>query len=187
MSIEVATGDLLRAMTLLNVRDDERVRLSLPAGFGELTVWRGCWESAIWAVESDGDGPTATVQADELRDAADRPMISSVDGRDGGGLQVAGIDIEAAGELEAPPAPSSLLGGADIALPIAGANPYAPTLAEIDQGAARVWIPQPVMQRLRLRQIGRVRVFPDLGRWYLSGVTIDDTHLLRVSAPIKFC
>ena len=70
MIIDVATGDLLRAATLLRAKDGEPVRLALPAGLGELTAWRGCWETIVWAVESLDDGPTATVAADELRAAA---------------------------------------------------------------------------------------------------------------------
>jgi hypothetical protein len=185
MSVEVATGDLHRAFALLNTREQEPVRLALPAGFGELTVWRGCWESAVWAVESDVDGPSATVPAEGLRSAADRPMLSVIASHPDGGLQVGDVVLDPAEPaLEPPPGPSSLLGGADLALPMAGANPYAPALADIDQGASKVWLPSSVLQRIRLRQISRLRLFPHLGAWFVSGVKLDDSHLVRVVAKV---
>jgi hypothetical protein len=187
MGIEVATGDLQRALTLLNGKDDEPVRLALTAGFGVVTVWRGCWESVIWGLETQADGPTATVPADQLRAAADRPMISTVEGLPDGGVRVGDTEVAAVAEIEAAPVPSSLLGGADLALPPAGSNPYAPTLADVDQGASKVWLPLGLMQRLRLRQISRVRLFSDLGRWYVSGATVDDTHVIRVAARVALC
>jgi hypothetical protein len=186
MGVEVATGDLLRALTLLNVRDDLSVRLALPAGFGELTAWRGCWETVVWASEAAEDGPTATVVGEDLRAAAaDRPMLTIVAARPDGGLRVADRDLAAATELRAPPVPASLIGGAELTPPASAANPYAPVLADIDNGAAKVWLPPALVQRLRLRQISRVRLFPELGEWYASGVAVDETHLVRVVAPVR--
>ena len=183
MIIDVATGDLLRALTLLRAKDGEPVRLALPAGLGELTAWRGCWETIVWAVESLDDGPTATVAADELRAAATRPMISPIEGLDDGRLRVCDTALAPVAEIAAPPSPVSLLGGTDLTLPPAPANPYATVLADIDQGASKVWLPYPLLERLRARQITRLRLAPDLGQWYLSGLCMDDTHLVRGGRP----
>jgi hypothetical protein len=185
MSTEVATGDLLRSLAIVSAKEDEAVRLALPIGLGELTVWRGCWETVVWAVESEAAGPTATVRADELRAAADRPMISIIDGLDGGGLRVGDADLPAVDELAPPPVPVSMLGGSDLNLPPSIANPYAPVLADVEQGACKVWIPLRFMQRLRQRQISRLRLFPELGSWYLSGLSLEDTHLVRISGQVN--
>jgi len=183
--IEVATGDLLRALTLLNAKDEEPVRLALPVGVGELTVWRGCWETVIWAVESVVDGPTLTVLADQLRAAATRPMISPIEGLDDGRMRVGDVYLQPVTELSAPPVPVSLLGGTDLTLPPSAPNPYAAVLADIDQGASKVWIPFPLLQRLRIRQISQLRLAPELGTWYLSGLSNQESHLIRVAGRVN--
>ncbi len=185
MSIEVATGDLLRGLTLLGAKEDDAVRLALLPGLSELTMWRGYSETVVWAVESQIEGPTATVDAGELRGALDRPMISIIEGLANGGLRVADVELSPRAEVPAPPRPASMLGGLDLVLPHAPANPYAPVLADIDQGGSKVWIPYPLVQRFRLRQMSRLRLFPELGCWYLSGATLEDTHLLRVVGRVN--
>ncbi len=185
MVIEVATGDLLRALTLLHTMEGEPVRLALPAGVGELTAWRGCWETVVWTVESGQDGPTATVVADELRAAATRPMISPIEGLDNGRLRVCDTALAAVAEVSAPPSPGSLLGGTDLTLPPSLVNPCATVLVDIEQGASKVWLPFALLERLRARQITRLRLAPDRGQWYLSGLSLEETHLVRVAGRVK--
>jgi hypothetical protein len=184
MLAEVVTADLLRGLAMIGAKDDEAVELALPAGMAELTAWRGCWETVAWEVESDADGPTATVHAGELRAAADHPMITAIAALDGGGLRVGDAYLLSLPDLAPQPRLVSMLGGVDLTLPASSTNPYAAVLADIDGGGAKVWIRSPLLQRLRLRQITRVRLFPELGSWYLSGLAVDETHLMRVTGRV---
>ena len=111
-------------------------------------------------------------------------MITTIDGADDGGLRVGDAALGSSGPSVACPSPSSMLGGTDLNLPLATTNPYAPALADIDQGGAKAWLPFALVQRFRQRQISRVRLFPDLGLWYVSGLTLEDTHLVRVSGRV---
>ena len=112
-------------------------------------------------------------------------MISPIEGLDDGRLRLATRRSHQWTEIAAPPSPVSLLGGTDLTRPPARANPYATVLADIDQGASKVWLPYPLLERLRARQITRLRLAPDLGQWYLSGLCMDDTHLVRVAGRVK--
>jgi hypothetical protein len=180
MTIEVATGELLHAINSLNLRDGETVHVDFPPGRAELSIHRGWWETVMWSVESQLGGPTACVRGEELRDAADRPMISAVDGAEGGGLLVGETLVPEVEAIPPPPRLNSLLGGAELSLPLPTSNPYAISVADIEQGGARLWLPQPLVQRLRRRAVVRARLFQDDGTWYVSGVQVEETALIRV-------
>jgi hypothetical protein len=184
MLTEVVTGDLLRALSLLNPKPGEAVRLAFPPGLGEVSIHRGWWETVAWAVESAAEGPTVTVAADELHDAADRPMCTPIETIEGGRVRVADTELDAVARVIDPPRMTAGLEGVDASLPPAGANPYAPTLVDIGDGAAKAWLPAALVARLRLRGVHRVRLFTTRGHWYASAVQLEESHLVRVAGRV---